>query len=229
MNKLLFPFVALAFLGAGCVQTPVRPGQPTPAAPSPVVRDTPKASPRTDIPPATSDVAPPTTPAPEPTPAITFATPRTLAATVTDATWSIHSNAEYGFEIMTPTKSLYAPKIELSDAVADSPAIQHGCISPQKGMVPATEATMVTLGTREFCVMKSGDVAAGHAYDMYAYTTLIGDKYLILTFTQGYINAGFLDGCPKDKGIMNEKGCVPFVEKDFEAVTDSIIGTFTLK
>lgn len=209
----LVPLVTLALFGAGCLSpeaepTPApapvpTPEQPTPSAPAPSA-------------PTSSDSAPA-----EPTPSA----PSGYELPEIDATWQTYTNKALGFSFRYPTKSRYAPEWEMKIAREGDASMQDGCYVDEQ--TDSGTEKRVMINGREFCRTHAVDPAAGSRYYTYHYATKFGSSYAILSFTKRAVNGdNYEEPACHGKIVFSFGGCVEFVQADFEAQLDQIMGTF---
>ncbi len=137
----------------------------------------------------------------------------------------MYANKALGFTFRYPTKGRYAPEWEMSIVREDDARMKEGCFFDEQ-TDPGTEKRM-TINGREFCRTHAVDPAAGSRYYTYHYATKFGSSYAILSFTKRAVNGdNYEEPACHGKIVFSFGGCVEFVQADFEAQLDQIMGTF---
>lgn len=137
---------------------------------------------------------------------------RILVAAETDETWVLYANKALGYTVNTPTKGKYTPTWEMKYVDQSDSHIINGCyfeINPTSKNEAVSDTVVVTDGTK-FCHTKSefGDSPSLFVVD--GYTTVIGNKFIVIKFTK----------------VATEVNA--FVGSDYQKTLDGIMGTFLM-
>lgn len=208
-------FAGLALLGAGCLGAQPTPPSETPPTPTPAT-----------TPPSPS--APPTTP-PATTPPAT-STPSGIELPAIDATWMTYTNRAETFSFRYPTKGRYAPTWEVLLPAKNDPKITNGCYSSVES-IPSSEAPRtLTVNGVTFCHTRASDGFTGHIGYEDNFLAEVNGQWVLISFEKIVTNGSMYDAeqYPSCQGKYVTSPCVEFVEADYLAHLDQIVGTFSV-
>lgn len=227
MNKktllLLAAFTAVLTMGAGCATKPETADNnvtlPYDGAAGP-------ADPVSEAMPDNISTTPSVTTTSDPS-----TEPRVLNAAQTDASWETYTSPSLGFTMMTPLKGKYAPTWEIKHFNLDDSHVVNGCYYRSDNMIIEGGDFGQTQDGVKFCHTSSVDNGMGQHYFIDDYATMIGTKVVVIEFTKHTVTAANVMDCA---GKMTEKYstsgtyCIPFVESEYKATLDGIVGTFKM-
>jgi hypothetical protein len=130
---------------------------------------------------------------------------------------------------MTPTKGRYAPEWEVKILNATDASLKDGCfLYPDDAGFVNMRATNDGVS---FCMTESSDNGAGQHYVLNSYATTIGKKVVVIQFTKHTVNAAMMDCAGKmtEPYSTSSTACIPFVDAEYNATLDGIVGTFRMK
>lgn len=160
---------------------------------------------------------------------ITPIEPRVLAPAQTDASWETYTSPSFGFTVMTPLKGKYAPTWEMKNFSLDDSLVRNGCYYKSDNTTEDARFG-ITQGQVTFCQTSTEDIGAGQRDIVDDYATIIGTKVVVIEFTKRTVNAGMMDCADKMTEPYSTSGtyCIPFIESEYQATLDGIVGTFTM-
>lgn len=169
-------------------------------SPTPVTAPVPSGAPITSTTTKTpiGVVSPPTTTAPQ------------------DETWQTYTSKTGDFSFQFPTRGRYVPTWEVSFS-------DHDCAGVSKG-----EPARKTINGITFCQASATEGAAGSAYRTDTYTTLVGSRYVVISFVKRLYSAGALD-CSFVGTFpysTSASTCIPFEDDAYQSQLDQIMSTF---
>lgn len=218
----IVPVAVLTLFGAGCLPSSEPISVPTPIAPT-----APAAN--------NAQSAPTPTPSPTATPSSNFQLP------TIDDSWKTYTNKAETFSFQWPTKGKYAPTWSVKIISEKDPAYKDGCYysfySPdQPNRKPPVK---LTVNGTEFCHAPLGDGFAGGFGFMDTYTAKVGNQVISIVFEKIAHGAGAcMDTNPVCKQAFDQQAMVLsyasgayaiFIEDEYLAHLDQIVGTFTIK
>jgi|SRR3989339_1453 len=158
--------------------------------------------------------------------------PRVLVATETDASWKTYISPSLGFTMMTPTKGRYAPTWEMKSFNLSDSHVSNGCYYKSDNTTEGGSFG-ITQDQIKFCQTSTEDNGAGQHDVIDDYATTIGTRVVVIEFTKSTVSADLYKelGCaekPTEQYFTSGKYCIPFVESEYQATLDGIVGTFEM-
>lgn len=152
-----------------------------------------------------------------------------LSPAETDASWETYTSPSFGFTVMTPLKGKYAPTWEMKNFSLDDSLVRNGCYYKSDNTTEDARFG-ITQGQVTFCQTSTEDIGAGQRDIVDDYATIIGTKVVVIEFTKRTVNAGMMDCADKMTEPYSTSGtyCIPFIESEYQATLDGIVGTFTM-
>lgn len=161
---------------------------------------------------------------------------RVLIAAETDESWETYTSKTLGYSIMTPLKGKYAPMWEMKIVNPDDSHMNEGCYYPFEvlnGEVNTQGFNSSKVETQDkvtFCHTSGRSDSKGRSDILDSYATIIGTHVAVTQFTKTiYVPDWYNVDCTgkmTEQYSTSEKYCVPFIESEYQAVLDGIVGTF---